>query len=309
MTPMADSRPVVISFVGESGSGKTSLLAAVAGILGSAGLSVAALKHTSSDFRAASAGKDTSRYEDAGIEFSGIVSDKKFSFTKNYSAPAASARDIAARYFSEADIVLAEGFKKERLAKILVGASPEGFSAASAVCAVPSLKSSGGSFSPATVRQTAAAAFIYYAVCVRHIFAGVGNRLKGDDAFGPSAADVFAAAGFSAADCGDVPENAANKIIAAAPEAIVIFDAVSAPAASTGFGLYAADELSGIQLGTHGGGIKMFIEYLKMSSSAKIAVVGARGASFALGDDMSPGPREAVAGLDVLARRIKPCMS
>ena len=305
---MKIARPAVISFVGASGSGKTSLITAVAALLGRAGLSVGALKHTSSDFRAAAAGKDTSKYEDAGVEFSGIVSDKKFSFTRNYPA-AESAPDIAARYFSGADIVLAEGFKKEPLAKILVGDPPEGFPASSAVLALPSIKSSGGSFSPEKVRLAAAAVFIFYAAGVRHVFVGAGNRLKGDDAFGPSAADAFASAGFSAADGGDAPENSANKIIAAAPEAVVVFDAISSPSAPSGFGLYAADELSGVQMGTHGGGIKMFIDYLKMSSSAKIAVIGAHGASFALGDGMSPSAREAAAELDILARRIKLCMS
>ncbi|MDI6758023.1 MAG: hydrogenase maturation protease, partial [Endomicrobiia bacterium] len=193
---------------------------------------------------------------------------------------------------------------------------PSGLNPASTLWSFPAINAAGGDFhakigAPEYARVAAAVIFMFYAALRTHVFVGVGNRLKGDDAFGPLAADGFRAAGFTSMDAGDAPENMANKILASNPEVIIVFDALSSLDDRAGFfGLYAPDETSrSAHMSTHGGGIGMFLEYLKMNSRARIAVVGASGESFSLGSEVSPPVATAVRDISDCAVRIKKCTS
>ncbi len=111
--------PIVISIVGHSGSGKTTLVEKLIREFCNRGLRVATLKHAHHKVELDTPGKDSYRYKAAGAAMSLLL-------TKDALQLVADAKDnrdpeqLAKRYMSEADIVLAEGFSHAPGAKIEV---------------------------------------------------------------------------------------------------------------------------------------------------------------------------------------------
>ncbi len=109
----------VISIVGHSGSGKTTLIEKLLPVLNSAGLKVATIKHTHHHVSFDTPGKDSWRLKQAGAMASMLVTPHALQLVADY----AEQHDpvlLAQRYFSDADLVLAESFSQANCPQIEV---------------------------------------------------------------------------------------------------------------------------------------------------------------------------------------------
>jgi molybdopterin-guanine dinucleotide biosynthesis protein MobB len=114
-------RTPVISIVAKSGTGKTTLLEKLIGELKRRGYRVGAMKHDAHEFEIDREGKDSWRLTQAGADTMVISSPAKIAMIKrNTGKTEPSISDIVNAYFSDVDIVLTEGFKKNRFPKIEV---------------------------------------------------------------------------------------------------------------------------------------------------------------------------------------------
>jgi molybdopterin-guanine dinucleotide biosynthesis protein MobB len=110
---------LVISVVGRSNSGKTTLLEKLIVELKKRGYTVAAVKHSGSDFQLDHPGKDSWRLTEAGSDAVLVVSPHKLAFMQRASRSPTleEALDFLGHRF---DFILIEGFKDSDLPKIEV---------------------------------------------------------------------------------------------------------------------------------------------------------------------------------------------
>lgn len=108
-----------VAFVAKSGSGKTTLLEKVISRLKDRGYKVGAIKHDAHRFDIDRPGKDSYRLTAAGADTMVISSPEKLALVKRHAA-SPPVEDLLAAYFTDEDIVLAEGFKSSALPKIEV---------------------------------------------------------------------------------------------------------------------------------------------------------------------------------------------
>lgn len=109
----------VIAIVGHSGSGKTTLIEKLLPVLNMAGLKVSTLKHTHHQVSLDIPGKDSWRFKQAGAVASMLVTPNAMQLV----ADLTNGHDpvlLARRYFSDADLVLAESFSEATCFKIEV---------------------------------------------------------------------------------------------------------------------------------------------------------------------------------------------
>ncbi len=110
----------ILSIIGKSGSGKTTLLKKLIPELVKRGYKVGTIKHTHHhDFEIDKPGKDSWEHQNAGATSIAISSTNKFAFIKKLDEEL-TVKDIVSNCFSDVDLVLAEGFKKEDFPKIEV---------------------------------------------------------------------------------------------------------------------------------------------------------------------------------------------
>lgn len=106
-----------ISFVAKSGTGKTTLLEKIIPILKERDYRVGVIKHDAHRFEIDHPGKDSHRLASAGTDTMLIASPEKLALVKKHAA-SPPIEELLATYFTDVDIVLAEGFKHGSLLKI-----------------------------------------------------------------------------------------------------------------------------------------------------------------------------------------------
>lgn len=109
----------LIFIVGHSGSGKTTLIEKLLPMLNEAGLKVATIKHTHHEVPLDTPGKDSWRFKRAGAVASMLVTPHALQLVADMPASNDPVR-LAQRYFSDADLVLAESFSQADHPKIEV---------------------------------------------------------------------------------------------------------------------------------------------------------------------------------------------
>ena len=109
----------IVAFVGSSGSGKTTLLKELIQILKMRGYRVGAIKHTHHEFEIDKPGKDSYEMKTAGAESVCILSSTKLGLVRDLTKEF-SLEEITEKFFSEVDIVLAEGFKEYSVPQVAV---------------------------------------------------------------------------------------------------------------------------------------------------------------------------------------------
>jgi molybdopterin-guanine dinucleotide biosynthesis protein MobB len=109
----------VVAFVAKSDTGKTTLLEKVIQELRKRGYRIGAIKHDAHTFDIDHPGKDSHRLAAAGAATTLILSPQKLALIKRQSQPS-SLEVLLDTYFSDVDIVLAEGFKRSPIPKIEV---------------------------------------------------------------------------------------------------------------------------------------------------------------------------------------------
>jgi molybdopterin-guanine dinucleotide biosynthesis protein B len=109
----------IISVVGRSESGKTTLIEQLIPEVNKRGYRVATIKHHGSDFPIDHEGKDSWRHKQAGAHTVVISSPQKVALIEDVPHDL-SLNELASQFIREADIIIAEGFKRERHPKIEV---------------------------------------------------------------------------------------------------------------------------------------------------------------------------------------------
>ncbi len=113
---------------------------------------------------------------------------------------------------------------------------------------------------------------------IRILVLGVGNRMKGDDAFGSLLAEelkIYESENLSVIDSGSVPENYIKQIIDFSPQYIVILDTVYSLEKKCGeiVILKNIDDIPSIS--THAGSMSLFLQALKMQGlNARVFLIG-----------------------------------
>jgi len=113
--------PPVVSIVAKSGTGKTTLLEKLIAELKTRGYRVGAVKHDAHSFSIDHEGKDSWRLTQAGADTMLITSPAKVAMVKRHPDDAEPpVAETIARFCSDLDIVLTEGFKRSAMPKIEV---------------------------------------------------------------------------------------------------------------------------------------------------------------------------------------------
>jgi len=115
---MAGSRPI-ISVVGLSKSGKTTFLEGLIAELVRRGIKVGVIKHTHHSFMVDQEGKDSFRLKKAGAKTVVLSSPYRLAAIKELEEEVPLS-EIVDRFMKDTDIVITEGYKKERTLKIEV---------------------------------------------------------------------------------------------------------------------------------------------------------------------------------------------
>ncbi len=109
----------IISIVGRSGSGKTTLIERLIPEFKKRGYRVATIKHHDKAFQIDYEGKDSWRHKQAGAQTVVISSPQKVALVEDASQDL-SLDDLAIRFIHGADIIITEGFKRDKHPKIEV---------------------------------------------------------------------------------------------------------------------------------------------------------------------------------------------
>jgi hydrogenase maturation protease len=117
---------------------------------------------------------------------------------------------------------------------------------------------------------------------VRVVICGIGNKERGDDAFGPYIIEhVRASEHIEKIDCGIQPENYVHKIIDPVPEVVIFFDTVASGQPKPVL-LRDAEilEMSPISVSTHSLSLGAMYELLKDSGVTSVFFFGVPAVSY-----------------------------
>lgn len=107
--------PPLVSIVGKSESGKTTLIEKLIPVLKRRGLRVGVVKHTHHGFDMDHEGKDSHRHRQAGADTVMVASPGQVAMIKRFDSEHLS--DLVP-FFNDMDLLIAEGFKRDRAPKI-----------------------------------------------------------------------------------------------------------------------------------------------------------------------------------------------
>lgn len=110
--------PALLAIVGHSGAGKTTLIERLLPLLNAGGMEVATIKHSHHALEFDVAGSDSWRHRQAGAKASMLASASGVHLVAG--AGRLGPEQLAQRYLSDMDLVLAEGFSRSAIAKIEV---------------------------------------------------------------------------------------------------------------------------------------------------------------------------------------------
>ena len=102
----------------------------------------------------------------------------------------------------------------------------------------------------------------------------LGNKFRGDDGAGSLFGNIIRGhVPWEVFDGGDAPENITGLVLKSRPETILIVDAMDFSGSPGDFKLVTSDELGSFGVSTHGT-LKLFVDYLKMMTGAKLHILG-----------------------------------
>lgn len=113
---MSSVKPPVFSVVAYSGSGKTTFMEKLIVELKKRELRLAVIKHDGHDFEIDKRGKDTDRFTRAGADVTGIISGQRAALIQNRCRSLQQMLET----IKDVDLILTEGFKKEKYPKLLL---------------------------------------------------------------------------------------------------------------------------------------------------------------------------------------------
>lgn len=123
---------------------------------------------------------------------------------------------------------------------------------------------------------------------------GVGNVLRGDDAFGPELVRRLSAKipQLTAVDGGTVPENHLPVVLRSRPELILVADCTDFEGTPGELRLLDPDEVESLPFLTHGFPLSLILEELRRRSGAQIQVLAVQGGRVGMGEPLSSAVAE-----------------
>ena len=109
--------PPVLAFIGKPNCGKTTLIEKLIPALVDRGIRVGTIKHHHGDLSIDHPGKDTWRHKQAGAEAVLLSAANGLGLIRDTSRETP-VQELVNRYFSDIDLVLTEGYKKEPIPKV-----------------------------------------------------------------------------------------------------------------------------------------------------------------------------------------------
>jgi hydrogenase 3 maturation protease len=128
----------------------------------------------------------------------------------------------------------------------------------------------------------------------RWLLLGIGNDMRGDDAFGPLLARRLRTEGLPAIDGGLAPENSTGPIRRAAPDVLILADAAELGEPPGTVRLLRPFDLAEGATSTHDPGLRILHYYLTADMPMDVVVLAAQPAGRELGDTVSPALLRAI---------------
>jgi len=120
------------------------------------------------------------------------------------------------------------------------------------------------------------------------VIVGIGNIMKGDDAFGPALLDRLAGKVKAVLiNAGVSPENYTGKIAKEKPDCILLVDAADLGRKPGEWAILKRDEILKSGFTTHDMSPAIFIDYMKERTGADIYLLGVQPKNISFGDKMS----------------------
>ncbi|MFH1553096.1 MAG: hydrogenase 3 maturation endopeptidase HyCI [Candidatus Omnitrophota bacterium] len=133
------------------------------------------------------------------------------------------------------------------------------------------------------------------------VIVGVGNVLRGDDAFGPALVERLKGSVKDVCiDAGSAPENYLGKIAKEKPDAVIIVDAAHLGQPAGGYDLLKKADIARSGFTTHDLSPAMFIEYLEKETGADIYMLAVQPENLSFGDEMSDSVKRTLEELAAL---------
>jgi len=109
----------VFGIIGRQNAGKTTLLTRLVGAFAARGISVSTVKHAHHDIDLDTPGKDSYRHRQAGAQEVMLVGPRRLALMREFGDATPGLPEILAR-FAPVDLVLVEGYKRDRHPRIEV---------------------------------------------------------------------------------------------------------------------------------------------------------------------------------------------
>ena len=120
------------------------------------------------------------------------------------------------------------------------------------------------------------------------VVVGIGNILRGDDAFGPRMIENLAGKTDAAlVDAGAAPESFVGKITRSDPDTVLLVDACSMGKRPGEYSVLEKNDLLKCGFTTHDISPNLFIEFLESQTSARIFLLGVQPLDVSTGSEMS----------------------
>ena len=132
----------------------------------------------------------------------------------------------------------------------------------------------------------------------RWLLLGIGNDMRGDDAFGPLLARRLIAAGLPAIDAGMAPENVTGPVRRIAPDVLILADASDFGAPPGTLRLLGPEELLEGGTSTHDPSLRMLIAFLTAERPLEVHVLVVQAATRDLGALPSKAVEDAIRVLE-----------
>ena len=124
---------------------------------------------------------------------------------------------------------------------------------------------------------------------------GVGSVLKGDDAAGPLVCErLWGRISAKVIDAGTAPENHIRPILEAAPNILLIVDAVDFGGQPGQIRLLGSEQIRKSGLSTHALSLHLFIDMLRRERDMDVHLIGVQAGHTRLGDPVSPAVEQAI---------------
>jgi hydrogenase 3 maturation protease len=127
----------------------------------------------------------------------------------------------------------------------------------------------------------------------RVVIVGVGNRMKGDDGFGPIMIDgLRGRVKVPLFDCGTVPENFLQPIRKERPQTVLVLDAADLSDRPGTLSVIEPMRWRGGGFSSHSISLKLFADLISQDTGAGVFLVAVQPKRLGLGEQMSPEVRE-----------------